>query len=278
MDKTKGTQDHVLTDVASESGVGTDGMMIVAQDDSVAGFENISSEMTSSEPKYSQPDSNEVSGSRSLDYPAIKNSGTDASPIFHAVSGPTPEEPPTVVPHTIQASPGIASRGSASGVPRAKAQTTQNDSVPRESPGSGKMSAEELTKLIESYCDPTRWASDESRKDWKMYETEEDGFDDNAFDDEDPDDMGDGNHRKFLYHRETVALLKLLSDTASAQPHSGNLLEKVRQWMPKGLLLSSRQLLASIHLDRFQNPEMKKQAHAAFTGMTEPILSKLSPN
>uniref|UniRef100_A0A093VIQ9 Uncharacterized protein n=1 Tax=Talaromyces marneffei PM1 TaxID=1077442 RepID=A0A093VIQ9_TALMA len=267
MAKTKDTEDHILTNIDPELGVGTDAVMIGAHEDSVAGPDKLSSEMTLSVPEHSQSDSSEVSSG-----PEIKSSGTDASPVSHAVFGPTPNEPPTVVPHTVQASLGIAFHGSASGIPGAKAQLAQNGSNPRETPGSvGSMSAEELTKLIESYCDPTRWASDESRKDWKMYETEEDGFDDNAFGDEDPDDMGDGNHRKFLYHRETVGLLKLLSDTASAQPHPGNLADKVRQWMPKGLLLSSRQLLAAIHPDRFQNPEMKKQAHAAFTAIQDEL-------
>lgn len=281
MNKTKDTQDHILTDVAPESGVGSDAMVIRAQDDSTVVSENIASEMTLSVPEYSQPDSNDVSSSRPLGYRAIESSGTDASSVSHAVSGTTPNEPPTVVPHTVQASPGIAFHGSASDIPGVKAQATQNGSTSRETPGSvGSMSAEELTRLIESYCDPTRWASDESRKDWNMYETEEPIFEDNAFDDEDPDDTGD--HRKFMYHRERVALLTVLSNTAAQYPPGqtppGSFVKAVRQWMPKGLLLSSRLLVAAIHPDRFQKPELKKEAHAAFTGMMEPVISRLSRN
>lgn len=282
MDKTKDNQDHILTDVAPESGVGSDAMMIRAQDDSTVGSEIISSEMTLSVPEHSQPDSNDVSGSRPLGYPAIKSSGTNASPVSHAVSGPNPNEPPTVVPHTVQASPGIAFHGSASGIPGVKAQATQNGSTPQETPRSaGSASAEKLTKLIESYCDPTRWTNNESQKDWNMYETEDPIFDDNAFGDEDPDDTED--HRKFLYHRERVALLTVLSNTAAQcppgkPPPAGSFVEAVRQWMPKGLLLSSRLLLAAVHPDRFQKPELKKEAHAAFTGMMKPVISKLSPN
>ncbi|KUL81839.1 hypothetical protein ZTR_09038 [Talaromyces verruculosus] len=271
MNETKDTQDHILTDVAPESGVGSDAMMIRAQDDSTVGSETIPPEMTLTVPEYSQPDSDDVSGSRPLGYLAIESSGTDASPDPHTVSGPSPNEPPTVVPHTVQASPGIAFHGSTSGIPGVKAQATQNDSASRETPRStGSASAEKLTKLIESYCDPTRWASNESQKDWNMYETEDPIFDDNAFGDEDPDDTED--HRKFLYHRERVALLTVLSNTAAQYPPgkpppAGSFVEAVRQWMPKGLLLSSRLLLAAVHPDRFQKPELKKEAHAAFSAI-----------
>jgi hypothetical protein len=261
MDKTRDAPDHVLTDDVPESGVATDTMMIGAQNNGVAGSENISSEITLSVPEYSQPD------------PAIKNLIPDAGSISHAVSGTTLDQPPTVVSHAIQASPGIALDGSASGVSKAKAQTNQNGPAPSQIPGPvGSMSAEELGKLIESYCDPARWASNESRKDWKKkYETEEDGFADNAFGDEDPYDIGDGIPRMFLYHRETVGLLKLLSDAISEQPHPEKLFEKVRQCMPNGLLLRPKQLLVAIHPDRFQKAELKDRAHVAFTGKQEPI-------
>lgn len=264
MDKTKDTPDHVLTDNVPESGVATGTMMIGAQNDSVAGSENISSKMTLSVPEYSQPD------------PAIKSSGPDAGSISHTVSGPTSDKPPTVISHAIHASPGIASDGSASGVPKAKAQTTKTSPASSQNSGSVRsMSAEELGKLIESYCDPARWASSESRKDWKKkYETEEDGFADNAFGDEDPNDIGDGIPRKFLYHRETLGVLKLLSDAIPEDPEDPppeKLVEKVQQWMPKGLVLRPRQLLAAIHPDRFQQAEAKEKAHVAFIGKQEPI-------
>lgn len=119
--------------------------------------------------------------------------------------------------------------------------------------------SERVAKLIEQYCDPSKWTDQESREGFMDYEVEEDGFAPNAYGDDDSDEDEDENQRSFLTQQERSGLIKLLSGSDTEDP-----VEKVKRWAPKGLVLSGKQLMAAIHPDRFPQAEQKQMAHKAF--------------
>ncbi|KUL81987.1 hypothetical protein ZTR_09821 [Talaromyces verruculosus] len=126
--------------------------------------------------------------------------------------------------------------------------------------------SQRVAKLIEQYCDPSKWTDQESREGFMDYEVEEDGFAPNAYGDDDSDEDEDETQRSFLTQQERSGLIKLLSGSDTEDP-----VEKVKRWAPKGLVLSGKQLMAAIHPDRFPQPEQKQMAHKAFVRVGEAL-------
>jgi hypothetical protein len=148
-------------------------------------------------------------------------------------------------------------------VPTAEPTNDPRDSHDSATGNSNVHTPEKVAKLIEHYCDPSKWTDQESREGFMEYEVEEDGFAPNAYDDDDADGEDDDDiyKRNFLTPQERSGLITLLSSSFAEDP-----VEKVKQWAPKGLVLSGKQLLAAIHPDRFPKPDQKQMAHKAFVG------------
>ncbi|OKL55303.1 hypothetical protein UA08_09458 [Talaromyces atroroseus] len=144
-----------------------------------------------------------------------------------------------------------------------------NDTTDEHESATGRQdihASEKVAKLIEQYCDPSKWTDQESREGFMDYEVEEDGFAPNAYGDGDSDEDEDENQRSFLTPQERFGLIKLLSGSDTEDP-----VEKVRRWAPKGLVLSGKQLMAAIHPDRFPQADQKQMAHKAFVRVDEAL-------